>query len=660
MTRKRPTLFWVLRIVLMATCGFFGLAALQVSQVLQEKNLLATSASWNVFIILLSVISAAFLVFWLASFREKWLISFVKKSESLISSINRTISITAAICISFAYAAFFFLIRSYYVFFRGFIVHALLLWLSALLVFIFLNHYFSGIKKPQKALFLFLLILLCLVFLEELAVGLTEINNYPFSLNWSETSHLYFSSTIFGERIYGTAVPMSPYDQTRYLLQGLPFLFSSLPIWVHRLWQLSLSIGFPLLFLVFLSRRVCSGNGMVRLFFVIWGYVWLSQVYIYYHLVACAMLLILCLSENHWKRNLLLIGIASVWAGFSRVNWIPVPGSLAAFLYFLETRHAPSQNLAKYLSRPALYFLTGISLGLLAQFGYVLISGYQDSSTLTTVFRSYMVWDRLLPNATYPPGILPGMLILTGFMIVFSFRKFFFNAAFQPVRRLCTLLFIAVFFIGGLVVSIKIGGGNNLHNMDAFAIFLLILVSYAYFGKIKPDRNTQLKKNAGMQCLLAGMLVLPVIWSIYFPALPTIYEKGPAEADAAIRTINQTIDQYAVNHKVLFISQRQLLTFGLIKHVPLIPDYEQEVLIDMVMAGDRSRLEDFYKSLREHEFDVIMVNPLNTAIVGDDLSFALENNLWVQGVSRFILKHYQAAVSLPDFGVEMLIPKAAK
>ena len=42
------------------------------------------------------------------------------------------------------------------------------------------------------------------------------------------------------------------------------------------------------------------------------------------------------------------------------------------------------------------------------------------------------------------------------------------------------LLILLIFFAGGIVVSVKIGGGSNLHNMDAFLVFLLVAAVYFY------------------------------------------------------------------------------------------------------------------------------------------------------------------------------------
>ena len=159
--------------------------------------------------------------------------------------------------------------------------------------------------------------------------------------------------------------------------------------------------------------------------------------------------------------------------------------------------------------------------------------------------------------------------------------------------------------------------------------------------------------------LWIGIVIIPIIWSLFFPDQPYISSKNGVDPDSAIKIVNETIDTYAKNRKVLFISQRHLLAFGYIQDVPVIPDFEQEILIDMAMSGDRQRLQSFYQKLRDYEYEIIVVNPLNTNIVGLDSFLAEENNLWVQGVSKLILNRYQPIVSFPEYGLEMLIPKNA-
>ena len=654
---KNPISFY--RYVLFSLFVLTSLACYQISQVANERKLLVTSTNWNYFIIVLLGMSFFFLVLWLVSFKTKLTKLTVATIQKKSLLLNQWICLLIIVIIVTFYVTFFIVNNTYSEFFNDFFPRLLFLWFCSLLILYFLENYLAKLKIIIHPIILLALILLCLVFFEEIAIGLTKVTNNPFSLSWSETSHLYYSSTVFAWKIYDTSVPMYSFDQTRYLLQCLPFIFSGLPIWIHRFWQFLLTVGFPILFMFFLSKRIQIENGLKRQFFLVWGYVWLSQIYIYYHLIACMLMIVIFYSNKQWKRNILVVCIASVWAGFSRVNWIPAPGLLASLFYLLESKYEPKSGLIEYIKKPFLYFAIGMVTGLSAQYVYILISGYQDSAPFMTVFRSFMLWYRLLPNASFIPGILPGILIISGFLIIYAIRKFFLNPEINALRRIGVLFIVFVFFIGGLVVSVKIGGGNNLHNLDVFALFLLIIVSYIFMGKISPDKKLEKIHHDLSQWLWIGIVIIPILWSLFFSDQPYISSKNGVDPDSAIKIINETIDTYAKNRKVLFISQRHLLAFRYIQDVPVIPDFEQEILIDMAMSGDRQRLQSFYQKLRNYEYEIIVVNPLNTNIVGLDSFLAEENNLWVQGVSKLILNRYQPIVSFPEYGLEMLIPKIA-
>jgi len=73
------------------------------------------------------------------------------------------------------------------------------------------------------------------------------VSVYPFSMGWSEASRYYYGSLVFSRQIYGESVPLSVMHGTRYLLQAIPFVFSGVPLWAARLWQVLLWIGLTLL-----------------------------------------------------------------------------------------------------------------------------------------------------------------------------------------------------------------------------------------------------------------------------------------------------------------------------------------------------------------------------------------------------------------------------
>lgn len=81
-----------------------------------------------------------------------------------------------------------------------------------------------------------------------------------------------------------------------------------------------------------------------------------------YNLQVAVLLIILMVSPKHPWRSLAGILLASLWAGWSRVNWIPVPAMLAVSLYLLEQSLSQKNwSLKKYLATPFLWAFSGVS-----------------------------------------------------------------------------------------------------------------------------------------------------------------------------------------------------------------------------------------------------------------------------------------------------------
>ncbi len=635
------------------------LSAIQIRQTLAEKGILTSSVIWNGFTLLLfgfGLILAGIFLFYI--FSRKDLIIFTGL-ENKIGSFNKIGAVLIVLLNFLFYIFYYHLHPSFLEILNGFYFRALLLIFNSLFIIILLKNIYSKHKFPDKASLWFLIIPLVLVISQRLVVEISVINNIPFSISWAESSHLYFTSAVFGKQLYGFPVPMYPYNQTRYIMQSLPFLVPGLPIWVHRAWQFILNYAVLAVFVFALQSRLKIQGKSARVLFISFCFLWLSIIYIYYHLIVIALLVVAFYSKENVKRNIVIIVIASVWAGFSRINWVPVPGLLAAFLYTLETTNDKKSTILRYIHKPFLYALVGIFTGLIAQYIYISISGNNDASVHTAIFRSLLLWHRLLPNPTFYPGILPGILLLSGFTVFFIIKYFFINRGIILLRKILIALILLTFFTGGLIVSIKIGGGNNLHNMDAFTIFLLILAGYVFFRQINFDKKP-ISAIIGkyLPIILAGILITPILWSLAFPFQPNPNRMNEAGSQQVIEKINEIIDEYAPSRKVLFISQRQLLTFYYLKNIQMVPDFEQELLMEMVMSGDRSRLDPFFQELIDHKYEVIISYPLSTLKVGNEMPYAEENNLWVSGVSSQIYLRYDTVALFPEYEIELLIPKS--
>jgi hypothetical protein len=215
---------------------------------------------------------------------------------------------------------------------------------------------------------------------------------------------------------------------------------------------------------------------------------------------------------------------------------------------------------------------------------------------------------------------------------------------------------IVILLAGGLVVSIKIGGGSNLHNMDAYFLMLMLCGGYFYFHRWTPESLLNIPDSNKFP-ELALVIMLPIWFILQMGG--TLFTWEHALANTSEQAIQVKAEQVVQGGgEVLFISQRQLLALQEVK-VPLVPAYEQDYLMEMVMSHNQAYLSQFQNDLRNQRFAMIMADPQYDHLYGNDRSFAAENNLWVLDVSRPLLCYYQSA-NLPgmDPDVSIYIPRS--
>ena len=418
---------------------------------------------------------------------------------------------------------------------------------------------------------------------------LPGISSYPLSLGWSEASRYYYGSLFFAKRIYGVSVPLSPLHPARYMLLAIPFALGNLPLWVHRFWQIALWLGTSLATSAALVKRLPIGNRLARFGAVIWGALFLLQGPVYYHLTLCVIPVLLFFDAQKPRRTLLVVLITSLWAGVCRINWFPVPGALAIFLWLLE-KPIGEQPLYLYPKWPLLFGILGLAVAFATQAVYIALSG-QPSWMYDSTFTSDLLWYRLLPSPTYPIGIIRGIvwvsLPLWILITVNGLRNF---SSISIWRWAGIAAIIMIFFVGGLVVSVKIGGGSNIHNLDAYLIFLMTIGAYLVTHCLVADgRLLQVWRPIPVLLLLG---FLPVGWHMYF-AHP-IMKPDEKIAWQDVEILRDWAQKAAAQGgRVLFINQRHLLTFGIIQGVPLEPEYELLVLMEMAMANNSRYLSRF-------------------------------------------------------------------
>ncbi|MCS6908818.1 MAG: hypothetical protein RML93_13205 [Anaerolineales bacterium] len=522
---------------------------------------------------------------------------------------------------------------------------------------------------PQKSPLLKLLLsLLTLSAVLHLFYFASEVNTYPFSLDWSETSRYYYASLFLSEKIYGSRIPWSPLHPSRYLLQAVPFFFSA-PLWIHRLWQSILWVGLTALGAAALVYRLRLTDRWLQYLALIACFVFFLVGPIYYHLIPCmAMVLFGFSPQPKTTRELILslscLILASTWAGLSRINWYPVPGLLASMLYFLEVPF--HKSFGRYFSKPFLWSLLGFGTAYLTREAYIHLSG-NPAEFFSTSFSSPLLWHRLFPNATYPPGILLGslglILPLAALAFLYLHRHW---GAINPWRWAAIGAILAVFYLGGVIVSLKIGGGSNLHNLDAFWAFLAVLVGYLFAGKLRGDRAEEPlafpvvweEKSVQTLCLLAALVAALHPLALVQP----FYRYDQSKTSALLRKMQKTLSQGSPDEEVLLISERHLVTFGYLSGVKLVPDYERVFLMEMVMAGHTPYLQRFLEDIQSRRYKYIVVDPLSYRFAGGSERFGIENNLWVERVALPLLCYYkphrEAYIAFRNAGIQILERRA--
>lgn len=271
-----------------------------------------------------------------------------------------------------------------------------------------------------------------------------------------------------------------------------------------------------------------------------------------------------------------------------------------------------------------------------------------------------LYWNRLLPNSTHPMGLLIEFLLAACpliILILYIYSKH--QEKLSKLEVVTFLLSLLIFFIVGLIASVKAGGGNNLHNFDMFFIWLFWIFALA----IKPYDTSSLVTILNHSTLVKTCCFLLVIT----PTIPSILAIRPLELhpedkiNNIIVRIQQEVEKAKHNGEILFMDQRQLLTFGYIKGVNLVPEYDKKYLMDKALEGDQSYFDSFYSDLAHHRFSLIITNPLRVQYSDEketDYGFSEENDLWVKWIAEPVLTYYEP---LETYGkgrrVQLLVPK---
>ncbi len=289
-----------------------------------------------------------------------------------------------------------------------------------------------------------------------------------------------------------------------------------------------------------------------------------------------------------------------------------------------------------------------------------------------------LLWYRLFPNATYGEGVLLALLIAIAPTLAILFylaasRKWVTNTW----QKLGIVLPLLAFLGVGLVVSTKIGGGGDLHNLDMFLIGIFFTAAIAWENGGRQWLGQIAGSPAWMKAALVLLLVIPGIqplsalrsygftedtsWLVTLTDVSDekFLEMYPPqeEVNDILWTIRREVEARKSQGEVLFLDQRQLLTFGYVQDVPFVPEYEKKVLMNEAMSASADYFAPFYADLEARRFSLIISEPLRAPVKDSDYQFGEENNAWVKWVVEPVLCYYQEIQTFKSAQIQLLVPK---
>jgi hypothetical protein len=498
-------------------------------------------------------------------------------------------------------------------------------------------------------------IVLCQSTVHLLLVYWPRVTDYPFAMGWSETSRFYFPSLFLSEKIYGREYPWPILHPTLHLLLAPPYLFDA-PLWFHRFWQVAIRYLLVGAVVPALIARLSIQGRATRWLVGLWMFLFLFMGPVYFHLAIPVILLLLGFSREDDRRTWIVVVLASIWCGWSRLNWYPMPGMIAAVLYLMEVPYR-GKNIWSYLLKPALWFIAGTLIAYLSQQMYIALSGIPDNGIFYTSLTSDLLWYRLWPNASYFLGILPGAVLaslpvwITMYVVIRARKR-----DWHPLRLVLIFAALLLLFLGGLVVSLKIGGGANLHNMDAYFSLLLIVFAYFVFARYRPETGEVAQPVPLHWLLIVGLIVMPA-WSYLQFNIGFRAGDTPRTRDVLTQLQERINMVNTQGGEILFITQRHLISMHMLDNVILIPEYEREDLMEIAMANNVEHIKIFREDMEEQRFALIVVDPLNYNILSRQRSFAEENNVWVTRIMKHILCNYREEVAFPADEIALYVPQ---
>lgn len=493
---------------------------------------------------------------------------------------------------------------------------------------------------------------------------LNSITSYPFTLHWSEGNRFYDYSTLFGSFRY---LAVDGDDIKAFVSWGmqlpwaLPFIFPKISIAFYRFWYQLVWI-IPSLALGLVSIWQTRKNKKLIWFIIVlafWAYLFLDQGPIYAPLVIGAVLTVIAVRLKLLP-GMLLVFLASYYTSSARWTWSFAPGIWAGLISLLAV---PQPSLRREdwpkLVKPIALVLVGYLGG---QFLPSIIRKIKSDEVfrllpnpVASTTRQPLLWSRLYPNPTFPPGVLGGLLwatmpLVLVLLVLIVTKKWRVNW----LQKITLFIIPAIFLVVGIFASVKIGGGSNLHNLDMFIISLFLVASAAITNFNKSGILFE-----GFSPFINLLIFIAIVSPVTYGMIggERLILPSDEKISESVAAVQNKVEEFSQKGEILFIDHRQLLTFNLVKNVPLIDDYEKKYLMDKALSGNSSYFNAFYKDLNNMRFALIVNEPANIIIRGSEYSFGEENDAYVKWVTKPILCTYEPIYTSFDTNLELLVPR---
>jgi hypothetical protein len=462
------------------------------------------------------------------------------------------------------------------------------------------------------------------------------------------------------------------------LVGGLPFLFPHVTIVGERLWLAAMDVV-PYLLLGLAAFWPIGRHGWDDVILLaLWSFLFLRQGPIHTPLLVCAALVAIS-----WRLPLLpaaiLVTASSCFAEVSRFTWMFAPALWAAMLQVAAADAEEARFFGPAWRRASILVLAGLA-GVAAALAAGLLGGAVGVETATAASTSQaLLWYRLFPNATYGAGILLGLALAVAPLVLLLVASQEGPWSLTSLQKLSVVMPLAAFLIVGLIVSTKIGGGGDLHNLDMLLIGLVFAAAVAWRTIGSEGLGPLAKRSPWFGAVMLAAVAVPAYqplmamrplsfsndagWVSVLADVERARDLGslpdPQVVSSSLDQLSAAVHDAQEHGDVLFMDQRQLLTFGDIRDVPLVGPYEKKRLMDEALSRNREYFQPFYADLAAHRFSLIISSPLRTPIKDSEYGFGEENNAWVRWVAKPILCYYVEQDTLNEVKVELLAPKPA-